>query len=220
MFIVYKLTNRITGKSYIGLSSRGLNDRWSEHQKRAREGKRRENRLYAALTEYGPQAFDQEVLETVSSKEAAEMLETQYIVKFDTYNNGYNCNLGGAGFLKFPEHIKKKISKSQKGKIISPEVRAKMSEAKRGDARCASHLGDYVQKGAANPLAKSYLIQFPDGTQHVVKGLNDFCKRNNLHYAHMRGARKKSKGYVLLKRFNDQSESSYTQAGGNGGLPT
>lgn len=220
MFVVYKLTNRINGKSYIGVTSRNLNDRWFEHLKRARDGNRPGNRLYAALAEFGPQAFDREVLDRSSSKEEAEKLEAHYIVKFGTYENGYNSNLGGAGFLEFPEHIKRKISAAQKGKIISPESRAKMSAAKLGDPRCAAKLGAYTQKGAGSPLAKSYLLQFPDGTQHVVTGLNDFCKRNNLHYAHLRGSRGKSKGYVLLKRFNDHPEREYAQAGGNGGRPT
>lgn len=179
---------------------------------------RSENRLYAALAEYGSHEFDREVLARASSQEEAERLEAKYIADYDTYENGYNCNLGGAGFLKFPEHIKRKISESQKGKVMSSEARAKMSAAKIGDSRCADHFGDYTKKGSDNPKAKSYLLQFPDGTQHVIKGLHDFCKRNHLHEAHLR-SRGKSKGYMLLKRFNDHPEREYTQAGGNGGHP-
>lgn len=219
MYIVYKLTNRVTKMSYIGMTSRSLGARWHEHLKRCREGARPENRLYAALAEYGSQAFDHEVLDRISSREEAEKLEAEYIAKFDTYENGYNCNLGGSGFLVFPEHIKRKISEAQKGKIISPESRERMSQAKIGDSRCAAHFGDFTKKGSENPRAKSYLLQFPDGSQHVIKGLHDFCKRNYLHEAHLR-SRGKSKGYVLLKRFNDHPEREYAQAGGNGGRPT
>ena len=218
MFIVYKLTNSINGKSYIGISSRKLDARWSEHLERHRQGKRPDNRLYAALAKYGPKAFRREVIARASTEEEVRRLETHYILKFDTYRKGYNCNLGGHGFLKFPEHIRIKIGLAQKGKIISAETRAKMSKAKLGDPRCATHFGEHTQKGAANPRSREFLIRFPDGTERRIKGLRAFCREHKLHLAHM-NARGKSKGYALLKRFNGQSESSYTQAGGNGGGP-
>lgn len=218
MFIVYKLTNSINGKSYIGITSRTLDARWFEHLERTRQGKRPSNRLYAALAKYGPKAFRREVIARAASEDEVRRLETYYITKFDTYRNGYNCNLGGVGFLKFPEHIKVKIGLAQKGKIISAESKAKMSKAKLGDPKCATNFGEHTQKGAANPRAKEWLVRFPDGTDKRIKGLRAFVREHGLNMRHLKD-RGHSKGYVLLKRFNGQSESSYTQAGGNGGHP-
>jgi len=202
MYLVYKITNSINGKCYIGISGRRVNVRWLEHLERTRQGKRTGNRLYAALAKYGPDKFRVEVIAYAFSEEEARTLETYYIKKFNSFKRGYNCNLGGHGFLKFPEHIKRKISEAQKGKIISPETREKMSLAKRGDARCALHFGAHTAKGAENPRAGKFLFKFPDGTEHVIVGLRAFCRERGLHMAHL-SARRKSKGYMLLKRFND-----------------
>lgn len=201
-YIVYKLTNRINGKCYIGISSRSLAARWSEHLERHRQGGRPNNRLYAALDKYGPDAFQREVIARASSEDEVRKLETHYIKKFDSFKKGYNCNLGGNGFLKFPEHIKRKISEAQKGKVISLESREKMSQAKLGDKRCANNFGAHTGKGKANPRAGKYLFQFPDGSKHGVIGLRAFCRERNLHMAHI-NARGHSKGYRLLERFND-----------------
>ena len=219
MFIVYKLTNSINGKSYIGISSRSLGARWSEHLERHRQGCRPNNRLYKALDKYGTHAFHREVMATASSEDEVRQLETFYILKFDTYRKGYNCNLGGSGFLKFPEHIRRKISEGNKGKIVSAETRANMSRAKLGDSRCAKHFGVHTNKGAGNPRARRFLFRFPDGSENIVIGLRAFCREHRLHLAHI-NARGRSKGYVLLKRFNDHPEREYAQAGGNGGHPT
>ena len=218
MFIVYRIANRINGKCYIGISSRALNVRWSEHLERHRQGVRKGNRLYAALSKYGPEAFDREVIATAETEAEIRRLETVYIVKFNSYHKGYNCNLGGNGFLEFPEHIKRKISEAQKGKVISPEAREKMSRAKMGDKSCAANFGAHTQKGKANPRAGRYLIKFPDGSEHQISGILEFCRQHNIAYCKL-SSRGKTKGYVLLKRFNDYPEREYTQAGGNGGSP-
>lgn len=219
MFIVYKLTNCINGKAYIGISSRSLSARWSEHLERNRQGGRPNNRLYAALAKYGPKAFRREVIDRASSEEEVRKLETHYILKFNTYRKGYNCNLGGHGFLKFPDYIKRKISEGNKGKVRSPETRAKMSLAKLGDSRCATHFGAYTKKGAGSPRAKSYLVRFPDGTVHTIKGMRAFCREHRLIMCKLTCGTQRTKGYVLLKRFNDHPEREYAQAGGNGGHP-
>lgn len=218
-FTIYKLTHAESGKSYIGMTGQTLSARWGDHRKRAAEGSRVGNALYDAISEHGADAFTMEALMQTEDRQEAERLEAECIEKFDTYENGYNCNLGGAGFLVFPEHIKRKVSEGQKGKIISAETRKRMSEAKMGDSRCAEHFGDFTNKGADNPQSKSYLIRFPDGSEHVITGMRAFCREHGLTVGKLTCGKKRTKGYVLLRRFNDQSESSYTQAGGSGGGP-
>ena len=131
------------------------------------------------------------------------MLETEYIKKFNSCRRGYNCNLGGHGFLELPDHIKRKISAAQIGKVVSAESRRKMSEAKRGDSRCARQLGRHTLKGAENPRSKSYLVQFPDGSIHRIRGMRAFCREHKLTQCKLTGMRKETKGYKLLERFND-----------------
>lgn len=200
-FIVYKLTNTVNGKSYIGISNRAVNVRWFEHTGRAREGQRK-SRLYDAIRKYGPEAFTREVIATSDSEDGVRELEKVFIQKFDTYENGYNSNLGGHGFLHFPEHIKRKIGDAQKGKYIPPETRAKMAAAKRGRKEFANHFGAYVGKGADSPLSRRFRLLTPAGEEIVVTGLRKFCRDNGLHDAHLK-ARGHSKGYKLLERLND-----------------
>lgn len=200
-FLVYKLTNTINGKSYIGISSRHESFRWSEHKVRARQGVRN-SRLYDAIRKYGPDAFSREVIARASTEDELRELERRYIREFDTYEAGYNSNLGGYGHLHFPEHIKIKIGLAQKGKVNSPETRKKMSLAKLGDSRCAKQFGEHTQKGDLNPRSRSFRFRFPDGSEQVIKGLRAFCRENSLHLAHV-NARGHSKGFVLLERLND-----------------
>lgn len=60
MGCLYKLTSP-SGKSYIGISSKGLDARWAKHVEHAL-GKRTAGALYAALRKYGPGTFTREVL--------------------------------------------------------------------------------------------------------------------------------------------------------------
>lgn len=201
VFYVYKLTNTVNGKSYIGISSRKPTVRWHEHCERARQGIRN-SRLYSAIRKYGPRSFRIDTLEQASTEDEVRTLETRYIIEFDTYANGYNSNLGGNGFLVFPDHIKEKIRLAQIGKFIPPASREKMSAAKRGDSRCAIHFGEHTKRGGENPRARSFLLRLPDGTEQVIRGLRAFCRQHELHIAHI-NSRGHSKGFVLLERLND-----------------
>ena len=205
MFVVYKITNLTNGKAYIGISSRPASVRWSEHKVRTRQGVRN-SRLYSAIRKYGPEAFSVETLTTTASETEVRELETQYIKQFDTYENGYNSNLGGHGFLVFPDEIRKKIGLAQVGKVISVETRQKMSKAKRGKKECADHLGQHTSKGSANPRSKSYLMRFPDGSEQVITGMREFCRLNGLAQDKF-FTRGKTKGFVLLRTLNDQDAS-------------
>ena len=200
-YIVYKLTNSINGKIYIGITCRSVSDRWSEHKKRAREGVRN-SRLYAAIRKYGPEAFAREVVVTANSDEEVRNLERRYIQEFNSFNAGYNSNLGGHGLLEIPEHVRIKIGSAQKGKYIPDATRMRMSQAKLGDSRCSLNFGDHTKSGHLNPRSKSFRFRFPDGSERVIKGLREFCRKNGLHLAHI-NARGHSKGYVLLERLND-----------------
>lgn len=217
MYSVYEITNMVNGKKYIGITSRSIEERFQEHISRAKAGMRN-NRLYIAMRKYGIKSFVvRNIMQTTGEDEVRE-LETKYINKCDSYKNGYNCNLGGHGFLTFPDEIKKKISAGQIGKVISMEARAKMSTAKIGDSSCSKHFGKYIMKGKNSPLSKFYLIQFPDGHKEVIRGLRAFCRANNLMHCKM-SAHGKTKGFVLLERFNDYPEREYGQAAGSAHLP-
>jgi group I intron endonuclease len=207
MKLVYKLTNTLNNKCYIGITNRTLEIRWCEHKQRANQNNRN-SRLYAAIRKYGEDSFTKEVICFAESDDELRDLEKRYILEYDTYNSGYNSNLGGHGFLHFPEEIRKKISDSQKGKIISEESKKKMSLAKLGDVICSKNFGTYSGKGKESPLARKYLIQFPNGETHTIIGMREFGRTYKVSTSTLK-KNGKCKGYVLLSTFNDYPEREY-----------
>ncbi len=194
--LVYKLTCGVSGKSYVGITARALDTRWFEHVARARQGIRN-SRLYDALRKYGHDAFTREIVATADTEDEARSLEQAFIRDLGTFENGYNANEGGCGWLTVPEEVKRKSSETQRGRIIPAESRARMSAAKKGRSECADHFGVHTQRGARNPRAASYLIRFPDGSEEIVCGLRAFCERTGARWQTLlRG--QTSKGYVIV----------------------
>lgn len=90
MIGIYKITNKKTGKSYIGQSN-DIERRFKEHQQKGASSR---ISLDVAIQKYGKDAFDYEIIEECSLSQLNEK-EEYYIQLYDTKNNGYNCNDGG-----------------------------------------------------------------------------------------------------------------------------
>lgn len=88
---IYKITNKINGKSYIGVTSNPTKRRWEHLTGRG------SNLVANAVKKYGEDAFTFTVLESYDSAEAAFANEQDYIELYDTKNNGYNLADGGCG---------------------------------------------------------------------------------------------------------------------------
>ena len=90
MIGIYKITNKISGKSYIGQSN-DIERRFKEHQQKGTVSR---IPLDAAIQKYGKDAFTYEVIEECLVEELNDK-EQYYIQLYDTMKNGYNCNEGG-----------------------------------------------------------------------------------------------------------------------------
>lgn len=116
MFI-YKITNQINGKFYIGQTIYEINERMRQHIYTALRRKTK-TALYNAIRKYGPENFTIEEIDGANSLSELNYLETHYIYKFNTLApNGYNLSSGG-GNNRTHESTKKKISKALKGRKI------------------------------------------------------------------------------------------------------
>lgn len=93
MIGIYKITNLINNKSYIGQSV-DIQRRWSRH--RNYNLFQTDYPLYRAFEKYGIKNFNFEVLEECSIQEL-DSKEIMYIQHYDSYNNGYNQTTGGQG---------------------------------------------------------------------------------------------------------------------------
>lgn len=108
--IIYRIVNKINGKTYIGQTSRKLSTRLACHKKA-------KTYFGSSLRKYGIENFHIEVLDY--SKTRLELNEKEeYYISF--YNcvapNGYNIHLGGSA-KNMSEHTKKKLSNQRKGSI-------------------------------------------------------------------------------------------------------
>lgn len=100
MGIIYKITNTVNNKSYIGQTQLSLEKRYNEH---FRDSNRRDYKFSRAIRKYGKEAFSVEILEEVPAEKLNER-EMFWIDTFDTYHNGYNSTKGGEGLLKVDQH--------------------------------------------------------------------------------------------------------------------
>ena len=93
MIGIYKITNKITNHSYIGLSTH-IEDRWDYHKNPYNWQRENNKVLYQAIQKYGIDNFEFTILEECSPEELSDK-EKYYIDLYDTYHNGYNMTTGG-----------------------------------------------------------------------------------------------------------------------------
>ena len=95
MPIVYKITNKINGKFYIGHSVRTLEQRWKSHLSSVRQGSK--FRFHSAIRKYGIDQWDKEILFENIDVNVCKKKEEEYIFELKAMINGYNAKPGGCG---------------------------------------------------------------------------------------------------------------------------
>lgn len=98
---IYKYTNKINGKIYIGQSS-NIQKRYCQHLYDAQHRPERSTGIDKAIAKYGIENFDFEIIEECPV-ELLDEKESYWISHYDSYHNGYNCSVGGKS-LRGEEH--------------------------------------------------------------------------------------------------------------------
>ena len=114
--VIYKFTNLVNGKIYIGQTKNSLRKRIISHLSQSNNtNKHKKHYFQRALCKYGLESFDIEILETCAEYELNKR-EIYWINHFDTTNPrlGYNCTYGGQG--------------NRNAYVISEDTRQKISE--------------------------------------------------------------------------------------------
>jgi group I intron endonuclease len=93
---IYKITNTINNKIYIGKTLQTIEKRWSEHCRDFIKSSEEKRPLYSAMNKYGIENFSVEEVEECSSEEALDR-EKYWIEYYGSFKNGYNATLGGDG---------------------------------------------------------------------------------------------------------------------------
>jgi len=102
---IYKVTNKVNGKFYIGLTTRNIKRRLKEHMYNGNTG------LSAPIEKYGIDNFIIKTIDTAKSFSELEKKEMKYIKKLKPH---YNLSTVVKTCFVHSEATKKKISKSLK----------------------------------------------------------------------------------------------------------
>lgn len=93
---IYKITNQINGKIYIGKTNRTIQERFEEHCRDYLKRKNEKRPLYSAMKKYGIHNFSIEQVEKCTLNEV-EAREKYWIEFYGSFKYGYNATLGGDG---------------------------------------------------------------------------------------------------------------------------
>lgn len=121
--IIYKATNKINGKCYIGQTRHSLEHRKAIHIRCAKRGV--ETHFYQAIRKYGAENFEWSIICSTNNKQHLNELETFYITKYDSIKRGYNMVDGGDNNVMDIESVKTKHDEVMR----SEEVRNKISKS-------------------------------------------------------------------------------------------
>ena len=108
---VYKITNTVTGDSYIG-SSKNVRQRWAVHKCQSTWKNHPSNPMYLDMQKYGTDKFVFQILEVVEPEELKES-EQQFI---EQYNPAYNNKNAKGIDIERRKEYNKEYQKSDKGK--------------------------------------------------------------------------------------------------------
>lgn len=93
MYLVYKITNKVNRKIYIGSTSKSLVERFKQH---VNDAKNIDYPLYLDIREYGQDSFEIQMIEECVNR--SEMLSREIFwikcLKSNTINGNYNIKYG------------------------------------------------------------------------------------------------------------------------------
>lgn len=172
--IIYKATNSINKKSYIGQTTRDIFTRMKRHLADTKKGS--STYFHNSIRKYGIDNFSWHVLCQCDTKEEMDEMEFHYIKQYNTFvypdKSGYNMTLGGDGTQLFGD------KNGMYGKNHSKSSIEKMSDNRKG-----------LTAGDKNPsavMSGSYLITFPDGHKEEIQNLRKWSRDNGLDNRHGR----------------------------------
>ena len=189
-WIVYQHVNLCSGKSYIGMTKKTIEERWEEHLANARAGSHVP--VCKAIRATQPEDWEHKILVSdIESQVEAGFLETKFIaeLKSKVTDNGYNCTDGGDGFHGgiVTEETRQKLSDALTGRVVSSETREKIRRALTGrerpthvkEALSKAHKGKRLSEEHKAKLSRSGKKDYDDTRDKKVKVLSSQRSQEN-----------------------------------------
>ena len=101
---IYKISNKVNGKSYIGQTIQNVKERFYQHCATKCSQAILNMVIHKAINKYGKSNFTLEVIEEVESTNLNDR-ERYWIRYYDSYNNGYNSTEGGQDGIKLFKNL-------------------------------------------------------------------------------------------------------------------
>ena len=187
--LIYKIFNDINDKLYIGQTTRSLNDRIHDYYNESKyPNSHRHRPISDAMNKYGFDNFHFEILEdNITDRETLDILEKEYIEKFDTCDpsKGYNLERGGNSAGKHSEETRRKIGDAQRGE--------------------KNHM--YGKTGSDNPTSKA-VIDLTTGLEY--ESAMEAARNLDLNFSHVcascRGTRASTGGHIFRYLFGETND--------------
>lgn len=170
--VIYKYTSP-SGKNYIGQT---INEKARRGVFLNRNKEYAGPKINKARDKYGPENFEYQVIFAVESLVKEEVLkildekEIQYIEMFDSFNNGYNSDLGGgSGIHVITENTRRKLSEATTNYYKNHD------SVKNVPILQYSLKGDFIREWKSiNEAAREYKIEATN-IGNVCKGKRNHC---------------------------------------------
>jgi group I intron endonuclease len=128
---IYKVTNTLNGKIYVGQTWQTLHRRWISHCSERKNIQGECVKLARAIKKYGKSSFKMEILTVAHTQNVANFWECYFINQYHSILNGYNIREGGSRG-KLSISTRNKMSQSRIGKRASEATKLKMRTARLG----------------------------------------------------------------------------------------
>lgn len=201
MFI-YKITNIINGKIYIGQTIRLISRRFAEHLK-----SNKTSPLYSSIKKHGIDSFTIEEIDGANNQTELNYKENLHIHLNNTlYPNGYNLKTGGNGG-KLCNNVKSKLRrKNEKILVYCKRTRQKIAEyddiyecskiegSQQGISNCLNHRKKgynkkvFIYESEIDLLTEKLIYNRPKHSEET----KNFLKTN--HFSKKDGFSSKNKG--------------------------
>ena len=145
MIKIYRITNLVNSKIYIGQTKSSLKQRWNKHCSKTSHCKL----LLNSINKYGKDKFTIELIEELENKDIANHREQELIKSNNSmFPSGYNLTNGGFSF-EHSQITKVKIGLAHKGLKRSKSAKLNMSKASLGKV-----ISEQQKQAISNTLLK------------------------------------------------------------------